>query len=134
MYIWKRDIDGKFSFAFYFINRFYKWWRHAHSRVSVSSTKRPFFSDDVRSSRICRVLTTLSTSSFLKRARYIEIRDLQQSGASQNCVSRASWLVFRARYQSRISLACARVPIPRMHSGTRLVEGLSTGRTAARCR
>lgn len=39
-------------------------------------------------------LTTLSTSSFPSCARYIEIQDLQRSGAttSQNCVSRASWL------------------------------------------
>lgn len=63
-------------------------------------------------------------------ARYIEARDLQQSGTttSQNCVSRASWLVARARYQSRISSACTRVPVPGVHSGTRLVSTGADGR------
>lgn len=62
------------------------------------------------------------------RARCIEIRDLQRSGTttSQNCVSRVSWLVFRAQYQSHIFPACLRVPVLGVHSGTRLV---STGRT-----
>lgn len=111
--------------------RFYKWHRHECYGTSVSGIKAPLLRQHQKFQNPARAYNSFHVELSEERARYIEIRDLQRSGAttSRNYVSRAGWLVFRARVSISHFPACARgVPVPGVHSGTRLV---SMGRTTA---